>query len=41
MRWSLDGLAVPVFLVDEGVAPELEESFSLGHEAALGLRGPH
>jgi hypothetical protein len=27
LRWALDGLAVPVFLVDEGVAPELEDSF--------------
>ncbi len=28
LRWSLDGLAIPVFLIEEGVAPELEESFS-------------
>jgi len=28
LRWSLDGLAVPVFLIDEGVAPELAESFA-------------
>jgi hypothetical protein len=28
LRWALDGLAVPVFLVDEGVAPELEDSFA-------------
>ncbi len=28
VRWSLDGLAVPVFLIEEGIAPELEESFA-------------
>jgi len=28
MRWSVDGLAVPVFLVEAGAAPELEDSFA-------------
>ncbi len=30
MRWSLDGDAVIAFLIEPGVAPELEESFSSG-----------
>ena len=30
LRWSLDGIALPVFLLEEGVAPEIEDSFASG-----------